>query len=153
MILVPRLRFSIKNCSLLPCIPVSRFGRFEGYTRFFRNIRQEGDHLGFVTWRIHCANGKVLLQSAHGLVCVIWEGSQESERYQCFSHIWFLETIQKAMIIRSSQFSVAGWTETESLPTIRITGPRIETMGDLVNETLNPLFKLGLDPSKKDRYL
>ena len=25
--------------------------------------------------------------------------------------------------------------------------------GDLVNKTLIPLFKLGLDPSKKDRYL
>jgi hypothetical protein len=26
-------------------------------------------------------------------------------------------------------------------------------IGDLLNETLNPLFKLGLDPLKKDRYL
>lgn len=50
------------------------------------------------------------------------------------------------MIITSSQFPLGGWTETESLSTIPINGPRIEMVGDLVNETLNPLFKLGLDP-------
>ncbi len=63
------------------------------------------------------------------------------------------KTVQSTMIVRVSQYAEAGWTETPSLPTIRITGPRIETMGDLVNETLNPLFMLGLDPSQKDRYL